>query len=175
MLLRMNSSLTGMDMERLIPKPLGSTIVSPPKSFVLPVGLPIGWGNGWGAPRPGADSTIWNTVLGPVLGWLLTAFAASMGAPFWFDLLNKVMVIRATVKPREKSPEEGSEDRKAGVAAGRARVTPVAAGVLVPGGPAIAPELAAHPEPHPIEDGCDVPVFAATRDEDLPPAEGGVA
>ena len=35
-----------------------------------------------------------------------------IGAPFWFDLLNKVMVIRSTVKPREKSQEEGSEDRR---------------------------------------------------------------
>jgi hypothetical protein len=48
----------------------------------------------------------------PLLGWLITALAATMGAPFWFDVLNKVMVIRSTVKPHEKSPEEGSEDRK---------------------------------------------------------------
>lgn len=48
-----------------------------------------------------------------LLGWLLTAFAVSLGAPFWFDLLNKIMVIRSTVKPREKSGEEGSEDRRA--------------------------------------------------------------
>ena len=34
-----------------------------------------------------------------------------LGAPFWFDVLNKFMVIRATVKPREKSPDEASEDR----------------------------------------------------------------
>jgi hypothetical protein len=48
-----------------------------------------------------------------LLGWLITAFALSFGAPFWFDLLNKMMVIRSTVKPHEKSPEEGSEDRAA--------------------------------------------------------------
>jgi hypothetical protein len=47
-----------------------------------------------------------------LFGWLLTAFAVSLGAPFWFDALNKIMVIRSTVKPREKSQEEGSEDRK---------------------------------------------------------------
>jgi hypothetical protein len=35
-----------------------------------------------------------------------------LGAPFWFDLLNKFMVIRSTVKPHEKSPEEGSEDKQ---------------------------------------------------------------
>lgn len=47
-----------------------------------------------------------------VLGWLLTAIAATLGAPFWFDTLNKVMVIRSTVKPYEKSKPEASEDRQ---------------------------------------------------------------
>lgn len=46
-----------------------------------------------------------------LLGWLVTAVAVTFGAPFWFDILNKFMVVRATVKPREKSREEGSEDR----------------------------------------------------------------
>jgi len=50
-------------------------------------------------------------VLGMVTGWLITAAAISFGAPFWFDVLNKIMVIRSTVKPREKSKDEGSEDR----------------------------------------------------------------
>ena len=49
---------------------------------------------------------------GSLPGWLLTAFALTLGAPFWFDLLNKMMVIRSTVKPHEKSPEEASEDRQ---------------------------------------------------------------
>jgi hypothetical protein len=53
-------------------------------------------------------------------GWLLTALAISLGAPFWFDLLNKIMVIRSTVKPHEKSPEEASEDRQARGASPRA-------------------------------------------------------
>ena len=43
-------------------------------------------------------------------GWLLTALAISLGAPFWFDLLNKFIVIRSTVKPKEKSQEEQSKD-----------------------------------------------------------------
>lgn len=54
----------------------------------------------------------WQSPVYPLLGWLVTAFAVSLGAPFWFDLLNKVMVIRSTVKPHEKSPEEASEDRQ---------------------------------------------------------------
>ncbi|MDB5468971.1 MAG: hypothetical protein JWR84_531 [Caulobacter sp.] len=51
-------------------------------------------------------------VLGMITGWLITAAAISFGAPFWFDVLNKIMVIRSTVKPREKSRDEGSEDRQ---------------------------------------------------------------
>ena len=50
--------------------------------------------------------------LGLLLGWLISAIAISLGAPFWFDVLNKVMVIRSTVKPTEKSKDEGSEDRQ---------------------------------------------------------------
>jgi hypothetical protein len=49
-----------------------------------------------------------------VLGWLVTAFAITLGAPFWFDLLNKFMVVRSTVKPHEKSREERSKDATAG-------------------------------------------------------------
>ena len=44
------------------------------------------------------------------LGWLITALAVMLGAPFWFDVLNRIMVIRSTVKPHEKSPEEPSQD-----------------------------------------------------------------
>ena len=49
-----------------------------------------------------------------VCGWLVTAFAVMLGAPFWFDVLNKFMIIRSTVKPHEKSAEAGSEDRQSG-------------------------------------------------------------
>jgi hypothetical protein len=45
-----------------------------------------------------------------VFGWLVTALAVMLGAPFWFDVLNRIMVIRSTVKPHEKSPEEPSQD-----------------------------------------------------------------
>jgi hypothetical protein len=41
----------------------------------------------------------WHDIFQPLIGWLITAFAATLGAPFWFDILNKVMVIRSTVKP----------------------------------------------------------------------------
>ncbi|HZU51758.1 MAG TPA: hypothetical protein VE968_07775 [Sphingomicrobium sp.] len=62
---------------------------------------------GWSNPRPD------HRYLMPV-GWIITALAVSLGAPFWFDMLNKLMVVRATVKPYEKSPPEGSDDRPGG-------------------------------------------------------------
>jgi hypothetical protein len=47
-----------------------------------------------------------------VFGWLVTAFSVTLGAPFWFDVLNKFMVVRSTVKPHEKSREEASKDAR---------------------------------------------------------------
>jgi len=73
--------------------------------------LPMGWEKWkWSFERPSTFNAWLKTFLFAWLGWFITAIAASLGAPFWFDILNKVMVIRSTVKPREKSPEEGSED-----------------------------------------------------------------
>jgi hypothetical protein len=61
---------------------------------------------------PGSRAELSGQFASHLLGWLLTAIAVSFGAPFWFDTLNKIMVIRSTVKPREKSGDEGSEDRQ---------------------------------------------------------------
>jgi hypothetical protein len=47
-----------------------------------------------------------------LLGWLITGAAVSLGAPFWFDVLNKFMVVRSTVKPKEKSKNEAQKDPK---------------------------------------------------------------
>jgi hypothetical protein len=81
------------------------------------LGIPMGWQD----PRLFSVTSWrgWIWWLGmSIVGWLVTIFAISLGAPFWFDTMNKFMVIRSTVKPREKSGDEGSEDRslsKAGV------------------------------------------------------------
>jgi hypothetical protein len=67
--------------------------------------LPIGWREAapdedghraLALPKDGWDWTA------RILGWLLTALAASFGAPFWFDLLNKVTTLRSALKPRDK-------------------------------------------------------------------------
>jgi hypothetical protein len=49
-----------------------------------------------------AEYTFWT-----VLGWVITAFAISLGAPFWFDLLNKLMQVRNSVRPAQ-SPSSSS-------------------------------------------------------------------
>jgi hypothetical protein len=71
------------------------------------LGLPMGWTREEGDPRSiNITPQAW---LVRLVGWLITAFAVSLGAPFWFDLLNKFIVVRSTVKPHEKSREEGSK------------------------------------------------------------------
>jgi hypothetical protein len=53
--------------------------------------------------QPRFWSWVWAIVPGHLLGWFLTAAAASLGAPFWFDTLNKFMNIRSTgTAPNEK-------------------------------------------------------------------------
>ena len=162
------------------------------------LGLPLGWSKGWGALRSERSAqqsgkfAIWNDLFAPILGWLLTAFAATMGAPFWFDLLNKVMVIRSTVKPHEKSPEESSEDRQFParqpvnqLLVGRDAVLPEEEnrpdgrndGEILP---PIVENVPNHRDPESNIDGCSghehaIPSEDLTSDEDLPIAQGGIA
>lgn len=65
--------------------------------------LPIGWSGS--SPRIGAGLSspgVWNDWLMPIGGLLLTALAMTLGAPFWFDVLNRFIQLRSAVKPREK-------------------------------------------------------------------------
>jgi hypothetical protein len=78
---------------------------------VQAIGLPVGWDEVQLA-RIGREwdrNPLW-TLLSLLIGWLMVGFAATLGAPFWFDLLGKFMVVRSTVKPTEKSPDEVSKD-----------------------------------------------------------------
>ena len=74
--------------------------------------LPIGWSG------PDADlmppnfaklgwwGGLWDAVRHHFVGWGLTALAASLGAPFWFDLLNRFVNIRSAGKAPEERPKE---------------------------------------------------------------------
>ena len=81
------------------------------------LGLPLGWGdaNNWPA-GSGSSAYCWNWIA-KVFGLLLTAGAASLGAPFWFDMLNKVVSIRSAGKApeeKQKSPKEVPTPTEAG-------------------------------------------------------------
>ncbi len=77
------------------------------------MGVPIGWSGNSLLSFPESSGAypgwLWNWLM-KIFGLVITAFAVSLGAPFWFDLLNKFVVIRSTVKPREKSHEEPSKE-----------------------------------------------------------------
>jgi hypothetical protein len=57
----------------------------------------------------GGDANALDTILFHIAGWILTALAASLGAPFWFDTLNKFMSIRSVGKAPEEKPKPPKE------------------------------------------------------------------
>jgi hypothetical protein len=50
------------------------------------------------------------SLLRSLLGWVITALALSLGAPFWFDLLNKLMKLRGSVA----TPTSDDKEKKQG-------------------------------------------------------------
>ncbi|MGO9260218.1 MAG: hypothetical protein ACLQU1_28510 [Bryobacteraceae bacterium] len=66
------------------------------------LGLPIGWDPRDIETVPGRIPTGWGWLL-KLLGCLLTAAAVSLGAPFWFDMLNKVIDVRSSLKPQPQA------------------------------------------------------------------------
>ncbi|WP_347986292.1 hypothetical protein [Methylomonas sp. AM2-LC] len=61
------------------------------------VGLPLGWKS--------VDINQYSAKdwISKIVGWLISIFAVSLGAPFWFDKLQKIVNIRqAGINPREK-------------------------------------------------------------------------
>lgn len=62
--------------------------------------LPVGWHPANLQPEAGQPSSVvW---LKRLLGWLITGVALSMGAAFWYDLLQKVMQVRGTGRKPER-------------------------------------------------------------------------
>ena len=143
--------------------------------------LPLGWTEGWGAPRTralrydiackgkSADErktceedaeifAIWDDVVAPVVGWLLTALAAMLGAPFWFDLLGKVMTVRSSLKPRAEKKDDPTSTQ------------------LQREGSAVSTSASTMDAAAASDDHCAVGTdIAATPDDQLPVATGGVA
>ncbi|MGH8490575.1 MAG: hypothetical protein ACREXS_17340 [Gammaproteobacteria bacterium] len=128
----------------LVVTPMADQSFAAVQKQIATLGLPIGWscpvdaavrgvpnGDSIGGPfwcAPGksggtwADRSWWmavgfKNVLAMIFGWLITAAAASLGAPFWFDTLKRVISVRSSGKaPEERplSPKEVSQPREPG-------------------------------------------------------------
>ncbi len=91
-----------------------------PDQAVKDLTLPLGWGNDftevhW-APWDWETSDGWlNRLLSKLAGFAITILAIMLGAPFWFDLLSKVMRVRSTGAPPPatdaKRSGEGEQSR----------------------------------------------------------------
>src|SRR5262249_12738844 len=73
------------------------TGITPAVERLASLSVPLGWKckdakDPRAVPRTPLEWTL------KVLGLLLTALGVSLGAPFWFDVLNRLSVVRATVK-----------------------------------------------------------------------------
>ncbi|WP_414564942.1 MULTISPECIES: hypothetical protein [unclassified Anabaena] len=78
------------------------------------IALPIGWSTinlqqqiNWNL-NPKYPFSIWK-VLTMICGWFVSGIAIAMGAPFWFDLLGKVVNVRNTGKPPASSSKNEKE------------------------------------------------------------------
>lgn len=90
----------------------------------------MGWTSDWGvhdrlvSENAGASwfsvQTLWLgwLVKNRLLGWILSALAISLGAPFWFDLLNRFMRVRnAGVSPQESDKTKAQNKKDAAAVA----------------------------------------------------------
>ena len=67
-------------------------------SEVKEMNIPIGWST---AKLPKGNEWVWK-----IIGLVLTTLAVSLGAPFWFDLLNKVTRLRVSGEVPKKAGAE---------------------------------------------------------------------
>lgn len=74
------------------------------------ISLPVGWSSS-------QQEYFQKSWLMVVLGWILTALAGSLGAPFWFDTLDRFMNVRAA----GKVPEQPAGDKTAATNNGDSR------------------------------------------------------
>jgi len=78
--------------------------VSPEERALL--GQMLGWQNA----MQDSSKRAW---LERILGWMLTILAICLGAPFWFDLLNKFVNIRSAGKSPDEKPKKPEKPKLA--------------------------------------------------------------
>lgn len=91
------------------------TVKKQTDQILTEVNLPIGWNDfnlqqqfGW-QPKKNNGSALWK-VVNAIPGWILSAIAISMGAPFWFELLGKVVNVRNAGKPPATSAKSQADN-----------------------------------------------------------------
>jgi len=75
---------------------------------LLKLNLPMGWWEPEADKSPGMIPKDWRGWTFKCFGWVFTALAISLGAPFWFDLLNKMVNLRSSGKPPGKDEKAKS-------------------------------------------------------------------
>jgi hypothetical protein len=87
----------------------------------------LGWSNA------GDQDVSFKTIGGHLFGWVLSAFAVALGAPFWFDTLNRFINLRAAgQKPKVEAPAQPAVAGTAAAAAAAAAVPPFPAPPAAP-------------------------------------------
>jgi len=79
------------------------------------LGFPVGWDDearqDWKDafnPPTGVSRNIWGPLIA-LAGWLITAALVMLGAPFWFDLLTRLVALRSTgTKPQTAAADSSS-------------------------------------------------------------------
>jgi len=124
--------------------------------------VPLGWNRSIAPTVENEGQREWLRWLGSLVGILITAFAASLGAPFWFDLLSKLAQLRTSAKPNGGHGENGDPP-------------PIQASPSVQQASGSSGGVAPFQEDdEDSEGGYDGEALEVTKDEDLPPTIGGV-
>jgi hypothetical protein len=78
-------------------------------SELINLGIPLGWNQTLGS---NVDTAVNNPArtIPKTLGLLMTALAATLGAPFWFDVLNKFVAIRGVGKSPNENPKSPKKE-----------------------------------------------------------------
>lgn len=99
--------------DRLLPSDTGGTLpdVAAVKAELAKLDSSLGWADGDKTNPRTPPSLSWSVddwvvfFKSHLAGWLITIFAISLGAPFWFDVLGRVAQLRgAGQKPNESPP-----------------------------------------------------------------------
>lgn len=89
-------------------------------NIVSPLGL------GWGQSKPAS----WWDWLSKVVGWLLTGVAVTMGAPFWFEMLKKLLALKggsgnnssgSSPPPQPRTDDQAVFEIKPGTESGKSK------------------------------------------------------